>query len=126
MAWVATRMDPATPAAAWAATTMDPEPPAVVWVATPTDLVIPAVAWAVTPMDLALPARRLANLEVVSEHGAHCTFKITRQLTATPDSTMGKLMEKAGGMFKNEKMEQKGAEKRNQAGGGYDDSSNNY
>lgn len=87
------------------------------WVATPTDLEIPAVAWA---------ARRLANLEVVSEHGAHRTFRIIRQLTATPDSTMGKLMEKAGGMFKNDKMEQKGAEKRNQAGGGYNDSSNNY
>ena len=38
---------------------------------------------------------------------------------------MGKLMEKAGGMMHNKNMEQKGAEKRNQAGG-YDDSSNNY
>ena len=37
---------------------------------------------------------------------------------------MGKLMEKAGGMLHNDKMEQKGAEKRNQASGGYDD--NNY
>ena len=45
-------------------------------------------------------------------------------LTEGIDSTMGKLMEKAGGMMHNEKMEQKGAEKRNQAGGGYDD--NNY
>ncbi len=32
---------------------------------------------------------------------------------------MGKFMEKAGGMFHNEKMEQKGAEKRNQGSGGY-------
>ena len=34
-----------------------------------------------------------------------------------PDSTMGKMMEKAGGLLKNEKLEQKGAEKREQAGG---------
>ena len=32
------------------------------------------------------------------------------------DSTMGKMMEKAGGMFKNEKLEQKGYEKREAAG----------
>ncbi|KAI9870983.1 MAG: hypothetical protein M1823_008583, partial [Watsoniomyces obsoletus] len=33
------------------------------------------------------------------------------------DSTMGKLMEKAGGMFKSDKLEEQGAEKRRQAGG---------
>ena len=33
------------------------------------------------------------------------------------DSTMGKMMEKAGGMFKSDKMEEKGAEKRREAGG---------
>ena len=38
------------------------------------------------------------------------------------DSTMGKMMEKAGGMFKNEGMEKKGAEKREQAGYGNDNS----
>lgn len=32
------------------------------------------------------------------------------------DSTAGKLMEKVGGMFKNENLERKGAEKRGQAG----------
>ncbi len=32
------------------------------------------------------------------------------------DSTMGKLMEKAGGMLKNEKMERQGEEKRREAG----------
>lgn len=32
------------------------------------------------------------------------------------DSTMGKLMEKAGGMFHNPKMAEKGAEKREAAG----------
>lgn len=32
------------------------------------------------------------------------------------DSTMGKMMEKAGGMFKNEKLQQRGAEKRQEAG----------
>ena len=36
------------------------------------------------------------------------------------DSTMGKLMEKAGGMMKNEKLEQKGAQKRAEQGT-YDD-----
>lgn len=36
------------------------------------------------------------------------------------DSTMGKLMEKAGGMMKNEKLEQKGAQKRAEQGA-YDD-----
>lgn len=40
------------------------------------------------------------------------------------DSTMGKMMEKAGGMFKNKGMEEKGAEKREQAGYGND--SSNY
>lgn len=39
------------------------------------------------------------------------------------DSTMGKLMEKAGGLMKNEKMEEKGAAKREAAGYGGD---NNY
>ena len=38
------------------------------------------------------------------------------------DSTMGKMMEKAGGMFKNKGMEEKGAQKREQAG--YGDDSN--
>jgi len=33
---------------------------------------------------------------------------------------MGKMMEKAGGLLKNPKMEEKGAEKRRQAGGGDD------
>lgn len=33
------------------------------------------------------------------------------------DSTMGKLMEKAGDMMNNENLAQKGAEKRSQAGG---------
>lgn len=33
------------------------------------------------------------------------------------DSTMGKLMEKAGGMLKNEKIERQGEEKRREAGG---------
>lgn len=36
------------------------------------------------------------------------------------DSTMGKLMEKAGGMLKNEKIQERGAEKRDQAGRGDD------
>ena len=45
-------------------------------------------------------------------------------LTQFLDSTSGKLMEKVGGMFHSDKMEQKGAEKRAQAGAGsgYDDS----
>ena len=50
------------------------------------------------------------------------------------DSTMGKLMEKAGGMMHNQGMQDKGAQKRDQAGygdnsgsGGYGGSSNdNY
>jgi len=48
------------------------------------------------------------------------------------DSTMGKLMEKAGSMMKNPKMEQKGMEKREQAGfdddntGSYGGNNNNY
>ena len=33
------------------------------------------------------------------------------------DSTSGKLMEKVGGMFGNKKMEEKGMEKRERAGG---------
>lgn len=33
------------------------------------------------------------------------------------DSTMGKMMEKAGGLFKNEKMQTQGEEKRREAGG---------
>jgi len=33
------------------------------------------------------------------------------------DSTAGKLMEKAGNLFKSEKLEERGAEKRRQAGG---------
>ena len=37
------------------------------------------------------------------------------------DSTSGKLMEKMGGMFKNEKMQESGAEKRRQAGYGEGD-----
>ncbi len=37
------------------------------------------------------------------------------------DSTAGKLMEKVGGLFKNEDMERKGAEKRSQAGRDGDD-----
>lgn len=40
------------------------------------------------------------------------------------DSTAGKLMEKVGGMFKNENLERKGADKRNQAG--RDDEGSNY
>ncbi|GAB7340102.1 hypothetical protein MBLNU457_6590t1 [Dothideomycetes sp. NU457] len=40
------------------------------------------------------------------------------------DSTMGKLMEKAGSMMKNPKMEQKGLEKREQAG--YDDNTSSF
>lgn len=39
------------------------------------------------------------------------------------DSTVGKLMEKAGGMFKSDKLEQKGREKRDQTGG-FDDTTN--
>ncbi|ETN39856.1 uncharacterized protein HMPREF1541_06082 [Cyphellophora europaea CBS 101466] len=35
------------------------------------------------------------------------------------DSTVGKLMEKAGGMLKNENLQQKGAEKRGSAGNDY-------
>lgn len=38
------------------------------------------------------------------------------------DSTAGKLMEKVGGMLGNEKMAEKGAEKRAQAGGNFDNS----
>jgi hypothetical protein len=38
------------------------------------------------------------------------------------DSTAGKLMEKVGGLFKNENMERKGAEKRSQAGRDEDES----
>jgi hypothetical protein len=40
------------------------------------------------------------------------------------DSTAGKLMEKVGGLFKNENLEHKGAEKRSQAG--RDDDDRNY
>ena len=40
------------------------------------------------------------------------------------DSTMGKLMEKAGGMLKNEKMVEKGEQKREQAG--YGQGGSNY
>lgn len=39
------------------------------------------------------------------------------------DSTAGKLMEKAGGMFKSNKLQERGEQKRREAGG-YDDSSN--
>ena len=42
------------------------------------------------------------------------------------DSKSGKFMEKIGGMFGNEKMEQKGYEKREQAGYGGGGSSNDY
>ena len=45
------------------------------------------------------------------------------------DSTMGKLMEKAGGLMKNEKMVEKGREKRDEASGdnyGSNSNSNNY
>jgi hypothetical protein len=35
------------------------------------------------------------------------------------DSTAGKLLEKAGGLFKNEKMKESGAEKRREAGNDY-------
>ena len=44
------------------------------------------------------------------------------------DSTMGKMMEKAGGMMHNAKLEQKGIEKREEAGGfsGTSGSNNNY
>ena len=46
------------------------------------------------------------------------------------DSTMGKLMEKAGGLMKNEKMDEKGREKREDASGGdsygSSNSNNNY
>jgi hypothetical protein len=38
------------------------------------------------------------------------------------DSTAGKLMEKVGGLFKNENLERKGAEKRSQAGRDEDES----
>ena len=38
------------------------------------------------------------------------------------DSTAGKLMEKVGGLFKNENMEHRGAEKRSQAGHAEDES----
>ena len=41
------------------------------------------------------------------------------------DSTVGKLMEKAGGILHNQKMEQTGAEKREKAGG-YGDSYDSY
>jgi hypothetical protein len=57
----------------------------------------------------------------------------TSESSGKGDSTMGKLMEKAGGMLHNEKMESKGLEKREQAGfnqGGSDSyqtgSSDNY
>lgn len=40
------------------------------------------------------------------------------------DSTMGKLMEKAGGMFKNEGMAEKGREKREAKG--FDETGDNY
>jgi hypothetical protein len=48
--------------------------------------------------------------------------------TGGKDSTTGKLMEKAGGMFGSKGLEQKGREKRDQAGGygGSDDTSGNY
>jgi len=39
---------------------------------------------------------------------------------------MGKIMEKAGGMFKNENMERKGEEKRREAGGYGNSGSDNY
>lgn len=39
-----------------------------------------------------------------------------RESGSGKDSTMGKLMEKAGGMMKNENLQQKGAAKRDQAG----------
>ncbi|KAL9116842.1 MAG: hypothetical protein Q9187_006627, partial [Circinaria calcarea] len=42
------------------------------------------------------------------------------------DSTSGKLMEKVGSMFKNEKMKEQGHEKRAQAGYGNDGSEGNY
>jgi hypothetical protein len=43
------------------------------------------------------------------------------------DSTAGKLMEKAGDMFKNPKLKERGAEKREQAGGyGGDDNTGTY
>ena len=51
---------------------------------------------------------------------------LARLLIHIADSTMGKLMEKAGGLMGNKGMEQKGAEKRNQAGGGYGDNNNDY
>ena len=43
-----------------------------------------------------------------------------------PDSTAGKLMEKVGGMFGNDKMQEKGFEKREQAGYGQDSSEGGY
>ena len=43
----------------------------------------------------------------------------------SPDSTMGKFMEKAGGMLHSQKIEQAGAEKRDKAGA-YGDSSDSY
>jgi hypothetical protein len=39
---------------------------------------------------------------------------------------MGKLMEKAGGVFKSDKLEEQGAEKRRQAGGYGGDDTTNY
>ena len=48
--------------------------------------------------------------------------------TGGKDSTTGKLMEKAGSVFHSQSLEQKGREKREQAGGygGSDDTSGNY
>jgi hypothetical protein len=48
--------------------------------------------------------------------------------TGTKDSTTGKLMEKAGGIFGSKSMEEKGRAKREDAGGygGSDDTSGNY
>ncbi|KAK5080900.1 hypothetical protein LTR05_008216 [Lithohypha guttulata] len=49
-----------------------------------------------------------------SDRGADTTS--TSQSGSGGDSTMGKMMEKAGGMFKNEKLQQRGEEKRREAG----------
>jgi hypothetical protein len=46
--------------------------------------------------------------------------------TGNKDSTTGKLMEKAGGMFGSKSMEEKGRAKREQAGGYGDDNTGNY
>ena len=67
---------------------------------------------------------------VVSSESCSCIVRLVARFLADwivdVDSKSGKIMEKLGGLMGNEKMQQKGYEKREQAGYGSGGNSNDY